>query len=104
MKKIVLIIFIGALLLNSVNGISLLFDRGVANAQEEWRKEFDDICAKTQDAMALTTDELKSLIDRCDKLKPLIEELEGAQKKVYLRRLSMCRDLYAFVLESKENK
>jgi len=75
-----------------------------AQAQESWRREFEDICSKTQDAMGFSTEELRGLVVRCDALKPLIEKLDEPQRKVTLRRLQMCRDIYAFVLETKENK
>jgi len=75
-----------------------------ASAQDDWKKEFEDICSKTQDSMSFTPDELKSLVARCDALKPRIEKLEETQRKVYLKRLQMCRDLLAFVLESKTGK
>jgi hypothetical protein len=80
------------------------FRIGLAHAQEDWKKEFDDVCSKTQDAMVLTSDELRSLVDRCDKLKPLVEKLDESQRKVYTKRLRSCRDLYFFVLESREKK
>jgi hypothetical protein len=80
------------------------FGNGVAQAQEDWRKEFDDVCSKTQDAMVIPSEELKSLVDRCDLLKPQIEKLDESQKKVYLKRLRLCKDLYLFVLESREKK
>jgi len=73
----------------------------IAAAQENWKAEFEDICAKTQDAMALTKEELRSLVDRCDRLRPRIEKLDESASKVYLKRLQMCRDLYVFSLESK---
>ncbi len=73
-------------------------------AQEDWKTEFEDICSKTQDSMAFTTDELKSLVERCDALKPRIEKLDESQKKVYLKRLQMCRDLLVFVMQSKPEK
>jgi hypothetical protein len=75
---------------------------GVAYAQEDWKNDFDDICGKTQDAMAFSPDELKSLVERCDKLKLLIEKLPETQRKVFLRRLQMCRQLFVFALENKE--
>ncbi len=71
-------------------------------AAEDWKTEFDDICSQTNDSMALTKEELKALIERCDKLKPSIEKLDESAKKVYLKRLQMCRDMLAFALESKE--
>ena len=67
-----------------------------------WKGEFDDTCGRTQDAMALSAEELKAQIDRCDKLKSEIDKLDGAQKKVYTRRLQMCRDLFQYSLDSKE--
>ncbi len=70
-------------------------------AQDDWKTEFADICSKTEDPMALSAEEIKSLIDRCDKLKPRIEKLDESTAKVYLRRLKMCKDLFVYVLESK---
>lgn len=71
--------------------------------QEAWQQEFDTVCSKTTDAMSLSADELKSLVQRCDTLEPKIEKLDESRKKVYLRRLKQCRGLYAYVLESKNN-
>jgi hypothetical protein len=77
---------------------------GVAYAEVDWKSEYEDICGKTQDAMVYSSEELRHLIDRCDKIRPLVEKLEQTQRKVYLRRLQMCRDLFAFALDSKEKK
>lgn len=86
------------------DGLRCLFFSGttLAFAEDDWKKEFRDVCSKTEDAMSLTKEELKALISRCDSLKARMEELDETQKKVYLRRLQLCRDLYLFVLESKE--
>src|ERR1019366_2560467 len=65
-------------------------------APEAWRKEFDDVCSKTQDAMTFSQDELTDLIRRCDALLPQIEKLDESRKKVYTGRLRMCRGLYAY--------
>jgi TolA-binding protein len=70
-------------------------------APEAWRKEFDDVCSKTQDAMTFSQDELTDLIRRCDALLPQIEKLDESRKKVYTGRLRMCRGLYAYVLDAK---
>lgn len=67
-----------------------------------WQAEFEAICSKTQDAMALSTEELKSLVERCDKLQPQIDTLDESARKVWSKRLKACRDLYAFVLETRE--
>jgi hypothetical protein len=74
----------------------------IAFAQEEWKSEFDALCSKTQHAMTFSPEELKDLVARCDTLKPLIEKLEGPKKKVLLRKLQKCRNLFQFVLDSKE--
>ena len=109
MKKTALFItlFISwALLLPGASPAGRLFlpGNGYAFAEEDWRGEFDSICAKTGDSMELSTDELKSLISRCDKLKELIGKLDESTKKVFSKRLQMCRDLYVFSLEAKEKK
>jgi len=70
-------------------------------AEENWKQEFEEVCGKTDDAMSMTMDELKALMARCDKLKPLIEAQEETTRKVYLKRLQMCRDLLAYVFETK---
>lgn len=82
--------------------VSPYYEIQAAYAQEDWKKEFEDICSRTDDAMSFTKDELRNLIARCDNLKSVIEKLDESAKKVYMRRLQMCRDMLAFVLESKE--
>lgn len=77
-------------------------------AQVDWKQEYADVCAKTDMALELPSDELKGYIDRCDALRIRIEELDGkthaTEKKVYLKRLKMCRDLYVFSLEYKSKE
>jgi hypothetical protein len=72
----------------------------VAYAEDNWKTEFDDLCSKTDDSPSLAKDEVKNLIVRCDALKPRIEKLEESPRKVYLKRLQACRDLFVFALES----
>jgi hypothetical protein len=77
----------------------------IVYAQEDWQAEFEDVCSKTQDAMTFSTEELKKLVARCDAIKPQIEKLPNeSQRKVTLRRLQMCRNLFAFVLEDKQSR
>ncbi len=76
----------------------------VVFAQNDWKAEFDDICAKTDQAMTLSKEELITLVERCDKLKPSIEQLEETQKKVYLRRLQLCRNLFVFTIDTLPNR
>lgn len=72
-----------------------------AQAEEIWKQEFEEVCGKTDESTAMTKDELKALMTKCDKLKPLIEAQEETTRKVYLKRLQMCRDLLAYVYEVK---
>lgn len=79
-----------------------LYGVGAAHAEEDWKKEFEAICSKTDEAMNASKEELQGLVARCDALKAVIEKLDGSTRKVYMRRLQSCRDLLAFVLASKE--
>lgn len=72
--------------------------------QASWRKEFDAVCARTEDAMTFSEDELTRLVRRCDDLQPQIEKLDESQKKVFGERLRKCRGLYAYVLETKKSE
>ena len=74
------------------------------HAGEDWKAEFESVCGLTDSAMSLKKDELRNLIDRCDKLKSAIESEEETVRKVYLRRLKSCRDLYVYMLESREKE
>jgi len=76
---------------------------GSASAEEKWRAEFDDTCGKTTQAMTLSPDELQTLLDRCAALERVIESQEESVRKVFLKRLKLCRDLYAYVLDYKRN-
>ena len=97
-------IFIVALIIGVV-ALSAMQGLGTAYAEEDsWKQEFADICSQTENSMSLTKEELKTLIERCDALKPRIEKLDEAPRKVYLKRLKMCRDLLAFVLDTKMQK
>ena len=80
------------------------FGTAISLAQEGWKAEYEAVCSKTDVAMTLSADELRGLVARCDRLKPQIEAEEESTRKVYLRRLQMCRDLYKYVLESKESR
>jgi hypothetical protein len=83
-----------------VTGLPHSHIAAVAYAEDGWKAEFDDICMKSSEAETLPKTEVKSLIERCDTLKPRIEALEESARKVYMKRLQMCRDLFVYVLES----
>ena len=80
----------------------VLFDHSATvHAEDNWKAEFADICAKTADVVSIPRAEFQALIDRCDKLKPRIEQLDESTAKVYLRRLQMCRELFVFMRDSE---
>lgn len=105
-KVIALVLFLGLVGLCSVRAMDGPQSSAAQaeRAKETWRKEFDDVCSKTQDAMTFSQGELTDLIRRCDALLPQIEKLDESQKKVYVERLRKCRGLYAYVLDAKRNE
>jgi len=81
--------------------ISLFITIQAAYGEDAWRTDFDVSCAQSNDAMSLSIPELNKLIERCDSLQKIIENEEETVRKVYLKRLQMCKKFYIFVLESK---
>ena len=82
------------------HGNTIFGTLNTAYAQQDWKQKYADIFAKTKNAMDLSAAELKDNIDRCDNLQERINELNGSEgateRKVYTKRLKMCRDLYEF--------
>jgi len=81
--------------------LSLFLALQAAYAEDAWRTDFDAACAQSNEAMALSIPELKKQIEQCGRLQKIIETQEETIRKVYLKRLQMCRNLYLFVLEAK---
>lgn len=67
-----------------------------------WRNDFNEVCEKTTEAMALSPQELKALIEKCDRVQKALAGEQETVVKVYTKRVKMCRDLYRYVLDSKE--
>ena len=108
MKKNILFTIISLLFLCFSFSGYFVGNLGIVHAQEDWKQEYAAVCSHTQNAMALPAAELKDYIERCDKLEERLSELEamegGTARKVYAKRLKMCRDLYEFTLEYKDKK
>ena len=111
MKNISRFIFTGLLFFSVMGGCYIIggcLNTVYAQEQGDWKQEYAEICDKTQNAMELSVAELKDRIERCDKLQERINKLEGpraeTEKKVFTKRLKMCRELYSFALEYKEQK
>lgn len=71
-------------------------------SDKAWKDEFSEISSKTVNSMALSTEDLLSLVERCDKLQPVIEGLEATPRKVYLKRLMKSKSIFNFVIESRK--
>jgi len=74
------------------------------NAPVGWKAEFDAVCGQTDNAASMSIAELNSAVARCDALKPQLEALDATPRKVYLKRLQMCRNLFTYLLEGKEKE
>jgi hypothetical protein len=72
-----------------------------AYGESDWKTEFAATCAQSDDAMSFSIPELKKLIDRCGRLQTVIEAQDETVRKVYLKRLQICKNLYMFVLDTK---
>ena len=104
MNRSVAIISLLLALALGLPGGGLLQPSAAAGADEPWRVELESVCGQADAGVDLPVAELKSLLKRCDDLLPQLEALEPTPRKVYLKKLQMCRKLLAFLLESKENK
>lgn len=96
MKKLIRALMIVASLLLAAQTVSFS-----AEPVENWKQEFDTVCGQLDNGMELSVDELKKGIENCDRLKPRLESLEPSPRKLYLKRLQMCRNLYVYLLENK---
>jgi len=79
MKNIARLFFIGFLFFNFWGRSFIVGDclnTVYAQEQGDWKQEYAEICAKTQNSMELSVTELKDRIERCDKLQERINKLE----------------------------
>lgn len=75
-----------------------------ALGEEAWLADFEQICSQTGEAMNLSVAELNAKLARCAELQKVIETRDESVRKVYLKRLQLCRNLYAYVLEHKKGE
>jgi hypothetical protein len=92
-----------AALINCATSFPVTMAPGYAFAADEaWKAEFEQVCGQTDNATNMTNEELAKAVERCDRLKPQIELLEATPRKIYLKRLQMCRNLFAYMLETRK--
>ena len=72
-------------------------------AQDNWKPAFEEICSKVQATDTLSTAEITALIERADKLVPVIQASDSPSKKVYVMRLKKCRSLFEFIIDTKKS-
>lgn len=105
MKRLVILVMWAAFFLLNVSVTQSGAGLNSAQAAEPaWKTEFDEVCSQTDNSMEMGVVELKKALERCDKLKVQLEQLEPSTRKVYLRRLQMCRNLFDYMLESKQKE
>lgn len=66
-----------------------------------WKSDFDALCGQSDSFMNMSTAELRRALEKCDELKAEIEKLEATPRKVYLKRLQMCRNLLGYMIENR---
>ena len=91
MKKIV---FIWALFFLFTGNGDLLYA-----ADDNWRDDFERICAQTADAGELSSEELSRLIEESDELLKIVASSDDQERKIYLLRLKKCRNFFIFMKE-----
>lgn len=81
--------------------IALLGGGGAsAEAEGNWREEFDRICAKTGEAGKMSEAELNQLISDSERLREKIVVSNEPDSKVYLFRIGKCRDFFVFMKDA----
>ena len=78
------------------------FAAETGGADADWRAEFEVVCSQTDTSSSLGDEELALLIARCDKLAERIGAETEVVRKVFLKRLQRCRDLFVYVLDTRK--
>lgn len=105
MKRVLLFVMLTAVFLLDAGITIPVTGLQLSHAAETgWKAEFDAVCGQTDNAMNMGVEELKKALERCDRLKVQLEQLEPTPRKVYLKRLQMCRNLFDYMLESKQKE
>ena len=73
---------------------------GGAAGADDWRAEFNDVCAKTTEAMNLPREELLLLIAKCERVEKALESQDETVRKLYLKRVQMCLGLFRYVADT----
>ncbi|MDA8089330.1 MAG: hypothetical protein M0Z61_03775 [Nitrospiraceae bacterium] len=105
MKKIITdAIFAVSIFFLSLSVTAYAAGSGLSENERSWIDEFNQVCSETGASMTLSEDQLKDRISSAEGLKGRLGTLDDSAKKVYSRRLDMCRNMYTFALEAKGKK
>ena len=69
---------------------------------QSWQDEFERICAQTEIAASLSTEQLQKLVSESDDLLDRLARVEDRRGKVYIFRLRNCRAFFLYTLELRE--
>jgi hypothetical protein len=66
-------------------------------------EEYNSICGDTQGAVLLPSEEINTLIDKCDKLLIKIKAADNPKKKIFIFRIEKCRNFYKYIADSTKD-
>ncbi len=72
--------------------------------EESWLRELDELCGSSQAAMTLSSEEVTTLVERCDRIIAEITGTDNPRKKLYLFRLERCRNFYQYIINLKSKE
>jgi hypothetical protein len=67
-----------------------------------WKAEFERLCAQTEVATTLPTEQLQQLIRDCDRLLERLADLTGPEVRVGVFRLKKCRAFFEYALQLRD--
>jgi hypothetical protein len=90
------------ILYRAIVGLLFVCLLGVPGAAGDWHAEFDELCSKVEVLDDMGIEEIEALVQRADKLLPLIEASDDTKKKVYIFRLKKCRAMFDYTMRLKQ--
>lgn len=79
-----------------------VFSSTCAVAAVSWQEDFDRLCGYTSQTEEMSVEKLKGLVEECDKLLEVIKKSNSPQKKIYVFRLTKCRNFFEYMADLKE--
>lgn len=70
--------------------------------EESWKKEYNRICGKSHEAIALSEEDLVNRMKQCNDMLSTIERSDNPRKKIFIFRFEKCRNFYQYLIDSKK--